>query len=144
MKINADSLKKGLTGLNRFLNPGYELTISATDIDETAFNRVKEIIKDNGFIFVSDSDNIHRGAIVSEYTRKRRYLISITLIHTKKEYPERRLNVNIIIANEYTGGKPVIKADIDALGESIHKELSQFASKNRLSMHANRVPIPMT
>lgn len=144
MKNNANRLKKALTGLNRFINPGYELKITATDIDEPAFNRVKEIIKERGFIFVSDSDNIHRGAIVSEFTRKRKYLISITLIHTTREYPERRLNLYIIIANEYTGGKQAIKADIDALGENIYKELSQLASKNRVTMQASRTSIPMT
>ncbi|MBI5634672.1 MAG: hypothetical protein HZA15_14475 [Nitrospirae bacterium] len=66
----ANYLTDGLKRFWKFLNPGYVLTISAIDIDEAAFNRVKEIIKDNGFIFVVDRDNVHRGAIISEYTKK--------------------------------------------------------------------------
>ena len=131
-------LTNGLKRLWKFLNPGYVLTISAIDIDETAFNRVKEIIKDNGFIFVVANDNIHRGAIVSEYTRKRNYLISITLIHTNIKYPERRLDLRINILNEYRGGKTVIKADIDNLGARLYEELLQFAGKNKLTLNAYR------
>lgn len=131
-------LTTGLKRLWKFINPGYVLTISASDIDEAALNRVKEIIKDNGFIFVVDRDNVHRGAIISEYTRKRKYLISISLIHTNIKYPERRLDLRINILNECRGGKPVIKADIDNLGALLYEELSQFVRKNKLTLNAYR------
>jgi hypothetical protein len=135
-------LTTGLKKLWNFFNPGYILRIIASDIDEVAFNRVNEIIKNNGFIFVGDGDSIVRGSIVSEYTRKRNYLISITLIHTKLQYPERRLNLSIEIVNEYKGSKPPIMADINELGESLYEEISQFTGKDKLTMKAWRTPIP--
>jgi hypothetical protein len=138
MESIANFLSNGLKKLWGVFNPGYVLAITAIDIDEVAFNRVKEVIKDNGFIFVADRDNIHRGAIVSEYTRKRNYLISITLIHTDIKYPERRLDLKIRILNEYKGGKPIIKADIDELGTRLYDELSQFAGKNKLTLNKYR------
>ncbi len=138
MRPIANTLAKGLARLWTFLNPGYVLVISAHDVDEVAFSRVKEIIKDNGFIFVVSRDDIHRGTIVSEYTRKRNYLISITLIHTNLKYPERRLDLKIRILNEYKGGKPEIKTDIDSLGVRLYEELSQFAGIDKLTMNTYR------
>lgn len=134
----ANYLTNSLKKFWAVLNPGYVLTISAIDIDETAFNRVKEIIKDNGFIFVVDRDNIHRGATVSEYTRKRYYLISIALILTNLKYPENRLDLRINILNENKGGRPVIKADIDNLGAHLYEELSLLGGKNKVTLNTYR------
>lgn len=132
----ADYLANGLKKLRKFLNSGYVLTISARDIDETAFNRVKTIIKESGFIFVND--NIHRDAIVSQYTRKRNYLISLTLIHTNMKYPARRLDLRINILNEYKGGKSEITADIDSLGARLYEELSQSVGESKLTRNTYR------
>lgn len=138
MRSIAYYLTNSLKKLWNVLNPGYVLTISAIDIDDAAFIRAKEIIKDNGFIFVVDRDNIHRGATVSEYTRKRNYLISIALIHTNMKYPENRLDLKINILNENKGAKPVIKADIDNLGSQLYEELSLFVGKDKVTLNAYR------
>jgi len=143
MESIANYLSNSIKKLWQVLNPGYILNILATDIDEAALNRVKEIIKHRGFIFVEDRENIIRDAIVSEYTRKRKYVISVTVIHTKLKYPEKRLDLRINIVNEYRGSKPAIKADIDELGASLYHELSQFTGKDKLAMHTYRTPIPM-
>lgn len=55
----------------------------------------------------------------------------------------RRLNLSIQIVNEYKGSQPPIMTDIDELGASLHKELSQFTSKDKLTKEAYRTPIPM-
>lgn len=123
--------------------PGYEVLIKVADIDIAVLDRVKEIISHNGFIFVLDKESpMHRGITISEFKRKKKYLIDIALHHSKVEYPERRSALSIAITNYWNGNDPELKTEIDNLGESLRAELSLFTGKERVIMSSHRTELP--
>lgn len=128
-------LKNLFTILGKFLNPGYLITIKVADVDYTVLSRMKGLIKDKDFIPVAeDKDGGMRNTVVSEYLKNKNHLIWISLYYSKLEYPERRVDLTITIENKYKGRKPVIKSEIDKLGNALFDEFSRWVSKDRLSI----------
>ncbi len=127
-------LKELFRRFHNFINPGYVLTLLANDVDQAAFDKIKELISGQGFIFVVERANIQRNAVVAEYQKIRNNVIWLSIIYSKSAYPERHTDLRITIENRHKGNEPVMQSEIAELGDILHRELSRYVGKDKLRM----------
>ncbi len=126
-----------LDKISRFFNPGYVITISASDADKTVLDKVTDTLKANGFILVQENSHpVRRGYLLASYLKsfssERNDCIYATCHYPKIEYPEKRLEtLGLIMQNEVRGREPAIKSKMDELADLLLNEISKCVSKEK-------------
>ncbi|HWR59908.1 MAG TPA: hypothetical protein VN328_13560, partial [Thermodesulfovibrionales bacterium] len=125
--------KKGLLDkISRFFSPGYMITISVSDVDNTVLDKITDTLKAKGFILVGENPHpVRRGYLLASYLKsfssERNDCIFATCHYPKTAYPEKRLeSLWLIMQNEVRGRETAINSKMDEIGDSLLDEVSKY------------------